>query len=177
MLGALLLFGTMPGAGQGAGLALILAGVALLSLRRCPGPMSVPAAALLLPLSAAAIRGLVQPATQAGLALWPSPLAAAAIGYTVSAAVTLALPASGPPLPSRARAWYAAVGLVNGGAVLTLYAALAAGPVLLVAPLVATYPLVTLALSALLLGGTGLTPPMRAGIAATVAGVMLLLSG
>jgi drug/metabolite transporter (DMT)-like permease len=177
VLGALLLFSAVPGAGQGAGLALILAGVAMLSLRRGAGPAAFPAAALLLPLAAAAIRGLVQPATQAGLALWPSPLAAASIGYVVSAAVTLGLPATGAPLRPRARAWYAAVGLTNGGAVLTLYAALAAGPVLLVAPLVATYPLVTLALSALLFGRTGLTPSMLAGIAATVAGVMLLLSG
>ncbi len=182
VLGALLLFGTVPGAGQGAGLVLILGGVVLLTLRRGAGTAATsvaafPAAALLLPVAAAAIRGLVQPATQTGLALWPSPLAAAAIGYAVSAGVTLALPATGALLQPRARAWYAAVGLSNGGAVLTLYAALAAGPVLLVAPLVATYPLVTLALSALLLGRTGLTPPMLAGIAATVAGVMLLLSG
>jgi drug/metabolite transporter (DMT)-like permease len=69
------------------------------------------------------------------------------------------------------------VGLCNGGAVLTLYAALAAGPVALVAPLVATYPLVTLALARLLPNRAALPPAALAGIAATVAGVMLLLSG
>lgn len=58
---------------------------------------------------------------------------------------------------------------------LTLYAALAAGQVALVAPLVATYPLATLALSRLLPGGARLSPGALAAVAATVGGVMLLL--
>jgi drug/metabolite transporter (DMT)-like permease len=178
VLGAVLLFGAVPSMAQGAGLGLVVAGVAAISLRRGAAGRRLALAAVLLPLAAAALRGFVQPATQAGLAFWPSPLAAAAIGYAVSVAVAFALPvAAGPRLAPAGRAWFAAVGLCNGGAVLTLYAALAAGPVLLVAPLVATYPLVTLALSALLPGGTGLTRGMLGGIAGTVAGVMLLLAG
>ena len=90
VLGAALWFGAWPGVGQGAGLACIAAGVAGLALSRGAGGAAWQAPALLLPLAAAAIRGLVQPATQVGLGFWPSPLAAAAIGYAVSAAVVLA---------------------------------------------------------------------------------------
>jgi drug/metabolite transporter (DMT)-like permease len=174
VIGALLLLAQVPSPAQAAGLAAIAAGIAAISLARGTNGLW-PLAALSLPLAAAAIRGLVQPVTQWGLAFWPSPLSAAAIGYSVSALVVLATVrptrVSGPAL-----AWFAAVGLCNGGAVLTLYAALAAGPVALVAPLVATYPLVTLALVRLLPGRAPLPPIALAGIAATVAGVMLLLA-
>jgi len=47
--------------------------------------------------------------------------------------------------------------------------------VALVAPLVATYPLVTVAASVLLLHAVDLRPVMTAGAALTVAGVVLLL--
>ena len=68
------------------------------------------------------------------------------------------------------------VGLLNGLAVLLMYAALAHGPVALVAPLVACYPLATLAFSRLLgTGGVSLTAGL--GVAITVAGVALLLRG
>jgi drug/metabolite transporter (DMT)-like permease len=46
----------------------------------------------------------------------------------------------------------------------------------LVAPLVATYPLVTVAASALVLHKVDLRPRMIAGAALTVAGVVLLLA-
>lgn len=45
------------------------------------------------------------------------------------------------------------------------------------APLVATYPLITLALSAVLLGEERLQATLIAGIAATVGGVALILLG
>lgn len=176
VLGAALFLAQLPAAAQIAGLGAIAAGVATLSLAGGTGGARLAGAALALPLAAAAIRGLVQPATQWGLSFWPSPLAAAAIGYLISAAVALATIRA--PRPSGpALAWFAAVGLCNGGAVLTLYAALAEGPVALVAPLVATYPLVTLALARLLPNAAPLPPAAIAGIAATVVGVMLLLAG
>ena len=58
---------------------------------------------------------------------------------------------------------------------LAIYAALARGPVAVVAPLVACYPLATLAFSRLLLGSGGLTVGAGLGVAITVAGVALLL--
>ena len=58
-----------------------------------------------------------------------------------------------------------------------MYAALARGPVAVVAPLVACYPLATLVFSRLLLGAGGLTWTAGVGVAITVAGVALLLRG
>ena len=75
----------------------------------------------------------------------------------------------------RGALWFAAVGLCNGCAVLSMYAALGRGPVALVSPLVATYPLVTLVLSSALLKRERVDAPLVAAVAATVGGVVLLL--
>ena len=61
------------------------------------------------------VRGIIQPAIKAGLALWPEPLAAAAIGYALSMMVILLLVGrragrAGPP-DYRGVLWFAAVGL------------------------------------------------------------------
>jgi len=47
--------------------------------------------------------------------------------------------------------WFMSVGACNGAGILAMYAALARGQVSVVSPLVATYPLFTLALSAVFL--------------------------
>ena len=57
-----------------------------------------------------------------------------------------------------------------------MYAALARGPVALVAPLVATYPLATLAFGAVALRSTRIGGRVGLGVAITVAGVALLLA-
>ena len=167
---------------QGAfGLASILAGVALLSV---PGRLETrrwTLAALAVPLVAAVIRGTVQPVMKLGLGFWPQPLAATVISYAASAsvmiAVSLALGRGRPLLPApRAMPVFAMVGLLNGASVLLLYSALSLGRVSLVAPLVAIYPLFTLAFSAVLLRGEVLHPRLLVGIGATVAGVILLLA-
>src|SRR5919199_1643846 len=80
-----------PNVAGALGLALIVGGVALLSTRGRLDARRWSRWALLLPFSAALIRGLVQPLMKLGLALWPEPLAATLIGYTVSAAVILAV--------------------------------------------------------------------------------------
>src|SRR5712675_520139 len=115
-----------------------------------------------------------------GLAVWPSPFAAVLIGYVVSSAVVVMTlrRRSGrwrPAVPRRAAAWFAGVGLCNGLAVLLMYAALARGPVSLVSPLVATYPLVTVIASALVLRTVAFEVRTAMGAALTVAGVGLLL--
>jgi drug/metabolite transporter (DMT)-like permease len=69
------------------------------------------------------------------------------------------------------------IGVLNGLAVLLLYAALANGPVALVAPLVATYPLVTIVGSKLLQGKIEGGPWLAIGVVLTVLGVVLLLAG
>jgi drug/metabolite transporter (DMT)-like permease len=175
---AVVTLGEIPGAGQAAGILAIVIGVGLISLGAPGAVRAWPVWALALPLAAAAIRGGVQPAVKAGLALWPSPFAAVLLGYTVSATVALlaalTLRRDGRRFTRAGAGWFALVGLCNGLAVLGLYAALDRGPVSLVSPLVATYPLVTLALGAALLG---LRPHARegAGIALTVGGGALLL--
>jgi len=73
--------------------------------------------------------------------------------------------------------WFAGVGICNGTAVLAMYAALARGPVILVAPLVATYPLITLLFTAILWRGEQTTLPRMVGVALTVLGVAALIGG
>lgn len=165
---------------RGLGLAIVVAGVALLSIRPGQG-RAWPAAALLVPFAAALIRGLAQPVVKTGLAIWPDPLAATVAGYTSSALVILLIGFGRgrrhrPVWSRRAIPVFCATGLLNGASVLLLYAALTEGQVSLVAPLVATYPLFTLAFSLALLRGEPVGPRFVAGMGVTVAGVATLLT-
>jgi uncharacterized membrane protein len=110
--------------------------------------------ALLLPLDASVLHGIVPPVLKTGLAVWPSPAFAGLVGYCVSSLVVLAVERIRTErfvalAPLRGYLWFGAVGLANGLATLTLYAAVGHGRVSLVTPLIATYPIVALALSAL----------------------------
>jgi drug/metabolite transporter (DMT)-like permease len=176
---ALLLLGEQPRLLQLFGLAAIVAGVVL--MYRGQWTFTARGAWLLaLPLGAAAIRGFVQPVIKLGLERWHNPIAAVVIGYTMSSTVLiLAALVSRPTLAQefdrRGALWFAAIGLCNGSAVLSMYAALGRGPVTLVSPLVATYPLMTMLLSSLLLKRERIDAPLIAAITATVGGVILLL--
>jgi drug/metabolite transporter (DMT)-like permease len=177
--GAILFLGEALTAGNALGTAVIVAG--MLALTRSGGARARdwPLWAITLPFAAAAIRALAQVLTKAGLALWDSPYAAGLIGYSVSAAVILvAARAGGAPKASdrRAAPWFVATGLLNGGSVFLMYVALAGGGVSLVSPIVATYPLFTLALSLLALRRERITPRIALGAVLTVAGVALLLA-
>jgi drug/metabolite transporter (DMT)-like permease len=135
---------------------------------------------LWLPWSAALLRALAQVLSKAGLALWPNPFAAALVGYSVSAAAVWAAGALRRDATfvfnRRGAAWFAATGALNGAAVLALYGALATGPVHVVSPIVATYPLFTLALSAAWLREERINRRLIAGVALTVAGVAILVT-
>jgi len=140
-----------------------------------------PRTALWLPFSAALLRALAQVLSKAGLALWPNPFAAALLGYSVSAAAVWTAAALGPGRRTSAFApagipWFALTGLLNGAAVLSMYYALNNGPVRVVSPIVATYPLFTLTLSALLLREERLNHRLIGGVMLTVAGVVILLT-
>jgi drug/metabolite transporter (DMT)-like permease len=135
---------------------------------------------LALPLAAAAIRGVVQPIVKFGLDWWPNPIAAVVISYTVSSAVLIfsALARAGGTIPDidlRGALWFAAVGLCNGLSVLAMYGALEYGPVTIVSPLVAGYPLVTLVLSRAFLEKEEAGPQLIAGVTGAVCGIVLLL--
>jgi drug/metabolite transporter (DMT)-like permease len=177
---AFVVLGEVPSARQLAGMAVILSGVLLI----IGAPHGMPRLgfgwAIVLLLLAAFIRGLVQPVVKLGLEGWPNPFAATLIGYVMSASVILATGAGREgagilPFRNRGWGWFVPVGLLNGAAVLAMYAALVRGPVAVVAPLVACYPLATLAFGRLLLGSGGLTLGAGLGVAVTVAGVTLLL--
>jgi drug/metabolite transporter (DMT)-like permease len=156
----------------------IVAALALMSWQRGGG--ATRGSRLLLPLAAAALRGVAQTLGKAGLVLWPSPYAASLIGYTVSAGViwsaTLVLP-EGEQRRFRAAAlpWFMAAGVLNGCAVLLLYQALHVGRVAVVAPLVALYPLFTMVFSAVFLKTEVLTRRTVLGAVLAVAGVIVLV--
>ncbi|MBM3648492.1 MAG: DMT family transporter [Alphaproteobacteria bacterium] len=181
VLGAVLFLGERLGLGQAIGLALIVAGVVLMALRGGAGGRQWRVWVLALPLAAAVIRGAIQPIIKTGLALWPEPLAAAAIGYSLSTVVILAL------VGRRARAagpahrtgflWFVGVGLSNGTATFLLYAALGLGSITLVAPLVAVFPLIAVVMSYLFLRDEKLQALGLVGVLVSVAGVILLLLG
>jgi uncharacterized membrane protein len=77
----------------------------------------------------------------------------------------------------QARARFAVTGISNGLSTLTLFAAVRNGPITLVAPLVAIYPLVTVILSAIMLRHIAITARVVLGTVLTVAGVALVLAG
>jgi drug/metabolite transporter (DMT)-like permease len=133
-----------------------------------------------LPMAASAIRGVVQPIVKFGFEWWPNPIAAVVVSYTVSSALLIfsALARAGGTIPDidhRGALWFAAVGLCNGLAVLAMYAALEYGPVTIVSPVIAGYPLVTLLLSRAFLGKEDVSPRLIAGVTSAVCGVVLLI--
>jgi drug/metabolite transporter (DMT)-like permease len=138
--------------------------------------------ALLLPLGASAMRGIVPPVIKIGLEIWPSPIAAGLTGYIVSTLTVLTVERIRTgrfmvQAPLSGKLWFACNGICNGIGTLLLYMALGAGPVSLVAPLYATYPLFTVGLSVLFLGNVKITFRLVAGTALTVGGVVLVLVG
>jgi drug/metabolite transporter (DMT)-like permease len=168
---------TVPAA---AGTAAIVLGVIAFTSRGGGGGSREWAAwAILLPLAGAAIRGGAQAAVKGGLALWPEPFVAVLVGYTVSCATIFAasralVPEDAAPLKRRGVLWFMSVGACNGAGILAMYAALARSQVSVVSPLVATYPLFTLALSALFLREERFGARVLLGVALTVAGVVVL---
>lgn len=181
VLFAVLFLGERLRFGQAMGLLLVVAGVVLMALRGGAGGRHWPVWVLALPLAAALVRGAIQPVIKTGLALWHEPLAAAAIGYSLSTVVIVSLVgrralAAGPPDPI-GRLWFIGVGMANGTATFLLYAALGLGSISVVAPLVAVFPLIAVGLSYLLLREEKLHALGLTGIVVSVAGVVLLLLG
>jgi drug/metabolite transporter (DMT)-like permease len=181
VLGAVLFLGEHLGLLQLAGLAMVVGGVALLALRGGTGGRHWSFWVLGLPLAAALVRGAIQPAIKTGLALWPEPLAAAAIGYALSTLVIVSLVGrralrEGPAIRSGVL-WFVAVGFANGSATFLLYAALGLGSITVVAPLVALFPLMGVVMSWIFLRGEQLHAIGLLGIVVSVAGVTLLLLG
>ena len=175
---AAILLGELPRPLQAFGILTIVVGIVLLSFtRRSSLATSWPFWVVVLPIGAAAIRGLSQSVIK--LMHWPSPFGAVLLTYTASCLVVTAIVLLRGDWPSGFRRegvlWFGGVGLANGAAMVSLYQALDRGPVILVAPLVATYPLVTLALSAVIFRAPRRDPILVAGVLLTVIGVAMLI--
>ena len=167
---------------QAVGLVIAVAGAVIISVTRPRDLGHWRSLALLLPLAGALIRGVVPPVVKLGLEVWPSPLWACLVGYIMSSLVVLSVQRIRKgrfvaDAPASGRFWFAVTGISNGLSALTLFAAVRNGPITLVAPLIAVYPLVTVILSALLLKHVAITLRIIAGTVLTVAGVMLVLIG
>jgi drug/metabolite transporter (DMT)-like permease len=171
---------------QFAGLVVIVLGVLLISMQRQGArdwrTLALQNWALLLPLGAAALRGLVPPVIKVGLDIWPSPIAAGLTGYIFSTLTVMTVEkirngsfiAKGPRI---GRLWFMGIGICNGIATMLLYFALGAGPVSLVAPLIATFPLFTVVMSVIAFGKLENGLRLAGGTILTVAGVVLILIG
>ena len=167
---------------QSAGLVIAVIGAVIITVTRPRDFGDWRSWALLLPLGGALLRGVVPPIVKLGLEIWPSPLWACLIGYIMSSAVVLIVQRIRKgtfiaEAPRSGRLWFAVTGIFNGLSVLTLFAAVRNGPITLVAPLVAVYPLVTVVLSAAMLHHVRITARIVAGTVLTVAGVALVLAG
>ena len=178
---AILFLGEAPRPSQLVGIAGIIVGVILMYVGRPRISSYWSVWMLILPLLASVIRGATQPITKLGLERWPNPIAGVLIGYTVSSIVLISAAVARSPaqicrLNYRGALWFSGVGLCHGLAVLSLYAALARGPLALVSPLAACYPLVTLLFSFVLLKHEPVTLQLATAVVLTVGGVVLLIT-
>jgi len=167
---------------QFGGLIVAVLGVLTITVTRTDDMRDWRTWALLLPLGASVLRGIIPPVIKIGLESWPSPVAAGLTGYIVSTLTVLTVERVRTgrfmaQAPLSGKLWFACNGICNGIGTLLLYMALGAGPVSLVAPLYATYPLFTVGLSVLFLGNVKITFRLVAGTALTVGGVVLVLVG
>ena len=167
---------------QFGGLMVCVLGVLTITITRTDDMRDWRTWALLLPLGASVLRGVIPPVIKLGLEVWPNPIAAGLTGYIVSTLTVLTVERIRTgrfvvQAPLAGKLWFAANGICNGVGTLMLYAALGAGPVSLVAPLYATYPLFTVGMSVLFLHNVMITLRLVAGTALTVGGVVLVLVG
>jgi drug/metabolite transporter (DMT)-like permease len=180
LLAAGLLLGEKVPARAAVACVAIVVGIAVLSWKQDAVRPGFPGWSLLWPISGAVVRGLAQAGAKAGLVLWPSPFSASLLGYSVSSAIVIGTNQIGrsgrPRLTRHGVVWFALTGILNGGAVLLMYGALSVAPVSLVAPIVATYPLVTAAVGAVVLREETVTPRMAVGAAITVLAMVYLVA-
>lgn len=135
--------------------------------------------ALLFPLGAAVLRATAHVLAKSALELVQSPLLGGLVGYTVSFTIgvtlfTLRPPETGWHVPRPALRWFSCAGFCNGMGILSLYAALDHGPVVLVAPITAAAPLFTLVLSWLFFHVEVINRRTLAGVLLIVPGVLLV---
>lgn len=181
LLGAGLLLGERIPAQAAVSAVCVIAGIALLSWRS-GAALRTPLFdwQMIVPIVGAMTRGFSQVGAKEALHFWPSPFAASLIGYLASSAVVIAISqhrrSMRRKLTARGVAWFSVTGILNGSAVLLMYSALTTAPVWMVAPIVASYPLITGVMSAVFLPDEKLSPPVVAGAVVTVGAIIYLVS-
>lgn len=164
---------------QAIALAVIVAGVMLMSMAEKSRPRNWPLWALLIPAGAAMFRGTAQAGIKYGLAIWQNIFVALLIGYTMSSITLLAANALTGNVKRKVYrrgivACFWCVGGLNGGGMLFSYIALKHGQVTQIAPILASFPLFTFLLSAIFLHDERATLRVAAGVLMTVAGVVAM---
>ncbi len=160
-----------------AGTLATIAGIITLSW----GPMGITTlmrAALLFATGAALVRGLNHTVGRYGLSLMPNPMMAGFISSVVAFAGSIvmyrarngAFPAN---VPRAGVPFMVLTGMLTCGGITGMYSALEVGTVVVVSPLIATYPLFTLVI-ALAIGMEKLTRRLVAGVSLVVGGVIAL---
>lgn len=178
-----LLLGEVLGLRQALGIVAMLVGVTFLTASRgLAGTAAWPMWALMLPLAASMLRGIGQPLLKVGFGIWNNPRVATLLCYVASASVVITVGllrtrGTDARFTSAGVAWFMVIGVLNGIATWAGIEAVARGPVALVAPVVSTYPLFTLVIGLAMARTLAINWRQGAGVALTVAGVVLLLLG
>jgi DME family drug/metabolite transporter len=166
---------TLPVAG---GTAAIIFGLVLLSYR---GKVKVawPVWALLFPLGAAILRAGANSFNKVGLEYVPSPYYAGLVTFTVAFVIALSVQgARRTALPNfrtqPGLLWFGAAGVVHAVAVTLVNYALQISEVIIVLPLISTYPLFSLALSLLVFKREVLSMRAIVAVALVIPGVLLI---
>jgi drug/metabolite transporter (DMT)-like permease len=167
---------------QLAGIAVIILGATLLTTGRSVTGPSWPLWALALPLTASFLRGLGQPLFKIGFSWWHNPRVATLICYACSATVVITVGlwrtrGTDARFSPKGVAWFMLIGVGNGIATWCGIEAVSRGPVSMVAPVVASYPLFTLVIGMVMFRRVKVSLAQAAGVALTVGGVMMLLIG
>ncbi len=182
VLWATLVLGKPLSAPTAAGTLAVVAGMVVLSWRG-GAPKGWTRAALLFPLAAAVIRAGAHNAARYGMVMLSSPLTAALLTHLVSTAALVvvwlarrqrrAVRIDWRRIHWRRGNYFALLGLVNSVAVVSMYRAFALGEVVVVSPIVSSFPLFTLCFG-VLFRQEAFTLRMLAGVLLIVPGVMLI---
>lgn len=164
-----------------AGAAGVVAGIMLLCVRS-PGSVHWSLPALMFPLAAAVIRSGAHVGARWGLTLLPNVILTGMVAYGVSFLVASSAAFLSRKMAGRRRTWqgwewFVCAGLANSGAIFTLNTALMLGSVSKVSPLIATYPLFTMILSAVFYRQERITRFTVMAVAIVVPSVMLITLG
>ncbi len=178
--GAVLFLKEAPSINIVLGTVAVVAGVMALSWQGGAGMRSWLNPAILLPLATAGVRGGVHVIAKVGMQLTPIPFMAVFTSYMVSSVGLVSINAKRGKLPASWRNvgffWFVLTGFITGGALIFMYSAFSTGEVVVVSPIISSYPVFTLLWMLVLRPRDVLSLRILLGVACTVGGVMLIHS-